>query len=772
MLEVLRTIRRWLPLVTGTGFGLAVALWTSVQASALLPGLFLTSVTDGQVVSGIVPLSARSDAAGFSSLQFQVSGQNVGPAITAGACTTPWDTRSLSNGVHTVTAVARDSAGNAVWALPAVVTVSNLSGGDTVAPVIGLTSPSAGAVVTGTVTVTAVATDNVGVTGIWFTLDGATLGSETSGGQAALPWATTGTSNGSHVLRALARDAAGNVTTSAAVTVTVNNVSLDSTAPTVSLSAPASGATVSGTVTVSATASDNVGVSSVQFTLDGTNLGPADTSSPFAISWTTTGASNGSHVLRAVARDAAGNVTTSASRTVTVSNVADTTSPSVSLSAPASGATVSGTVTMSATASDNVGVASVQFTLDGTNLGPADTTSPFSISWNTGATANGPHTLRAVARDAAGNTTTSTARTVTVSNSVTDTTQPTVSIAAPSAGSTVTGTTTITASASDNVGVAGVQFKLDGVDFGTEDTSAPYQVVWNTTTFVNGTHSLTAVARDGAGNTRTANAVTVTVTNAGSGVAGDFNGDLTPDLLFQRANGQLYVWLMDGAELERETTLTPGAVEPAWRVVSLDDFNGDRKTDIVWQNNDTGQVYVWFMDGTTLIGETFLKSAYSDWQVATTADLNGDGKIDIVWQHPDSGQMYAWMMNGTTVVSQGWMTPTAVDPSWRVAGSYDINRDGKSDLVWQNSATGALYVWYMNGLVMSQGTALSPAAVIPSWRLRAVGDFNRDSRMDLVWQHATSGQLYIWYMNGIALMGDRYLEPRQVEPAWQIVGGK
>lgn len=47
---------------------------------------------------------------------------------------------------------------------------------------------------------------------------------------------------------------------------------------------------------------------------------------------------------------------------------------------------------------------------------------------------------------------------------------------------------------------------------------------------------------------------------------------------------------MDGAELERETTLTPGAVEPAWRVVSLDDFNGDRKTDIVWQNNDTGQV--------------------------------------------------------------------------------------------------------------------------------------------------------------------------------------
>ena len=84
----------------------------------------------------------------------------------------------------------------------------------------------------------------------------------------------------------------------------------------------------------------------------------------------------------------------------------DTTSPSVTMSAPADGSTVSGTtVTVSATASDNVGVVGVQFKLDGTtNVGAEDTTSPYSIVWNTTTVSNGSHTLSAVARDAAGNT--------------------------------------------------------------------------------------------------------------------------------------------------------------------------------------------------------------------------------------------------------------------------------------------------------------------------------------------------------------------------------
>jgi hypothetical protein len=102
----------------------------------------------------------------------------------------------------------------------------------------------------------------------------------------------------------------------------------------------------------------------------------------------------------------------------------------------------------------------------------------------------------------------------TVTASLTDTTPPTVSITAPLAAATVSGTVTVTATAADNVGVAGVQFLLDGVNLGAEVTAAPYTVAWTTTTAANGAHALTAVARDAAGNRTTSSGVSVTVANA------------------------------------------------------------------------------------------------------------------------------------------------------------------------------------------------------------------------------------------------------------------
>src|SRR4029434_8471985 len=85
----------------------------------------------------------------------------------------------------------------------------------------------------------------------------------------------------------------------------------------------------------------------------------------------------------------------------------DTTPPTVDITSPTSGATVSGTITVTATASDNVGVVGVRFLLDGGPLAAEDTTPPYSISWNTGLATDGSHALSAVARDAAGNLTTS-----------------------------------------------------------------------------------------------------------------------------------------------------------------------------------------------------------------------------------------------------------------------------------------------------------------------------------------------------------------------------
>jgi Bacterial Ig domain len=214
---------------------------------------------------------------------------------------------------------------------------------------------------------------------------------------------------------------------------------------------------------------------------------------PFAMNWDTTTTTAGAHVLAAIARDAAGNQAT-ASVGVTVAN--DTTPPTVTVTNPAQGATVAGTITLSATAADNVGVAGVQFTLDGVNLGAERTAAPYQASWNSASVPNGVHVLAAIARDATGNQQNASVA-VTVSN---DNTAPTIAMASPANGATVTGVITIGASASDNVGVAGVQFTLDGVNLGAELTAAPYQLTWNSGSVPNGIHVLGALARDAAGN--------------------------------------------------------------------------------------------------------------------------------------------------------------------------------------------------------------------------------------------------------------------------------
>ncbi len=270
----------------------------------------------------------------------------------------------------------------------------------------------------------------------------------------------------------------------------------DTTPPTVSVTAPATNATISGVTTASANATDNVGVTSVQFKVDSANTGAAITAAPYNYSLNTTALSNGNHILTAVASDAAGNTTTSAGVAVKVSNIADTTPPTVSITAPASGATVSGTVSVTANASDNVGVASVQFQLDGANLGALDTASPYSVSWNTTTATNGSHTLTAIAKDAAGNSTTSTAVTVTVNN-VADTTAPSVPAGLSATAISSSQINLSWTASTDNVGVTGYNIYRAGVKIGTAPSTAYQDAGLNAST----SYSYNVSAFDAAGNT-------------------------------------------------------------------------------------------------------------------------------------------------------------------------------------------------------------------------------------------------------------------------------
>src|SRR5579872_2834149 len=159
-------------------------------------------------------------------------------------------------------------------------------------------------------------TDNVAVAGYQIFRDTAQVGTS-----AGTTYFDTGLApNTSHTYTVTAFDAAGNISAqSSSVTATTFNV--DTTPPSVAITSPLNGATISGVVTVTANATDNVSVASVQFKLDGANLGQQSTSQPYSASWDTTASSNGPHTLTATATDSSGNSATSASQTVTVANV-------------------------------------------------------------------------------------------------------------------------------------------------------------------------------------------------------------------------------------------------------------------------------------------------------------------------------------------------------------------------------------------------------------------------------------------------------------------
>lgn len=186
--------------------------------------------------------------------------------------------------------------------------------------------------------------------------------------------------------------------------------------------------------------------------------------------------------------------------------------PTVSLTAPTNSATVSNTVALNANASDAQGVASVQFKVDGANAGAIDTTSPYSVNWDSKTVANGGHTITAVATNTGGVSTTSSPVTVTVNNATTPV-PPTVSLTTPTAGSTLSGTTTISANASGSAAIANVQFQLDGANLGSPDTTSPYSFSWDTKATSNGQHNLTAIATDTAGRSATSAPVSITVNN-------------------------------------------------------------------------------------------------------------------------------------------------------------------------------------------------------------------------------------------------------------------
>jgi Pro-kumamolisin, activation domain/Bacterial Ig-like domain (group 3)/FG-GAP-like repeat len=148
----------------------------------------------------------------------------------------------------------------------------------------------------------------------------------------------------------------------------------------------------------------------------------------------------------------------------------------------------------------------------------------------------------------------------------------------------------------------------------------------------------------------------------------------------------------------------------------------------------------------------------------TVGDFNGNCVSDILWRNSTTGAVKIWFMNGITVASQGIVGTVA--PPWNIVGVADFNGDGKADLLWQNSSTGEVEIWLMNGATKTSSG--SPGTVGSPWAIAGVGDFNGDGKADILWRNSTTGAVKIWFMNGITVASQGIVGT--VAPPWNIVG--
>jgi hypothetical protein len=226
----------------------------------------------------------------------------------------------------------------------------------------------------------------------------------------------------------------------------------------------------------------------------------------------------------------------------------------------------------------------------------------------------------------------------------------------------------------------------------------------------------------------------------------DFEGDGDGDILwYSKSQGQLVLWTMNEGNLVATTSFP--SIGSGWNFGGLADFNGDMSKDILWQN-DNGQLEIWFMSGTSLVESALVGTPAAGWQAVGAADFNGDTRSDIVLQHT-SGTTAVWLMNGTNFLSsislRGGIPP---GEGYRISGVNDFNGDNQADILLVNT-NGQQSVWFMNGTNFASEVLLRGGTAAPlSWRARGIGDFNSDNQKDILWQDTNTGSVYLWYFNG------------------------
>jgi hypothetical protein len=226
----------------------------------------------------------------------------------------------------------------------------------------------------------------------------------------------------------------------------------------------------------------------------------------------------------------------------------------------------------------------------------------------------------------------------------------------------------------------------------------------------------------------------------------DLDGSSKSDVVIENnATGAVSVWLMNGAARTPQNIATAAGFD----VAGSGDFDGDTRADLLMRNASTGEIRMWLMNGSTRLSDNAVATPGSDYDVAAVADFDGDGKADILLHH-SSGVLGIWRMNGA-YIADGFYAGQ-LPSGYSVAGVADFDGDAKADILLADPY-GQFGLWLMNGGSIRAGAYLGSA---PGYHVASTADFSGDGKADILLRDS-SGNLGLWVMSGAQIASGAYL---------------
>ena len=216
------------------------------------------------------------------------------------------------------------------------------------------------------------------------------------------------------------------------------------------------------------------------------------------------------------------------------------------------------------------------------------------------------------------------------------------------------------------------------------------------------------------------------------------------DLVWRnKATGQVALWWMNGTQIAQNTVI--GSAGLNWRIIGAGNFTGN--PGILWVNSNTGQLSVWTMSGSVVpaIANISVGGTGVTGTVQAIGNFHGNSTSDLIVHDSQTGGTWMATNQGNLKFSLSFLG--SVNPSWKIVGVADLAGTGTPQLIWQNASTRQLSPWFFsNGSLVASHIISTIQA--PGWKIMGFGAVNGHGKDDIVWQNTSSGAVTIWETNG------------------------